>query len=238
MIHQKTIVLIIPAHNEAASIARVLQRVPGQVDRIVVVDNGSKDPTGEIARACGAQVVRENRLGYGQACLAGIEFLTNDPPDIVAFADGDGSDNQGALAELLVPLIEEGLDMVLAKRIPQTFRALSFQQKMGNGLATRLMGFFWGFVYTDLGPMRALPWKALQKLNMQDRNFGWTIEMQIKALQQGYRIREIPIPYFRRFAGKSKISRTFSGVLSAGTKILWIVFREAWKDRRRIFNRR
>ncbi|MFH0725481.1 MAG: glycosyltransferase family 2 protein [Pseudomonadota bacterium] len=237
MIQQKTIALIIPARNEADSITRVLQRVPRQVDRIIVVDNGSEDGTGEIARAGGAQVVREKRPGYGQACLAGIDVLAQNPPDIVAFADGDGSDNHGVLCDLLIPLIKEGRDMVLARRIPQTPRALSFQQKMGNGLAARLMRFFWGGDFTDLGPMRALTWKALQKLNMQDINFGWTIEMQIKALQQDYRIREIPVLYLPRFAGKSKISRTFSGVISAGTKILWIVFREAWKDRRRLINR-
>ena len=237
MLHQKSIALIIPAHNEAESIARVLKKVPGQVDLIVVVDNGSSDGTGEIARRNGARVVRENRLGYGRACLTGMTTLKRNPPDIVAFADGDGSDNHAALPQLLVPLIEDGLDMVLARRIPRTPDALSFQQKAGNKLAARLMGLFWGGDYTDLGPMRVLSWKALQKLDMQDRDFGWTIEMQIKALQHHFHTREIPVFYLPRFAGRSKVSRRFSGVVSAGTKILWVVFREAWKDRYNIFNR-
>ena len=217
MIHQQTIALIIPARNEAAAIGQVLQRVPEVVDRVVVVDNGSQDNTGEIATACGAQVIRENRPGYGQACLSGIESIKNHPPDIVAFADGDGSDNHQALVDLMIPLIEEKLDMVLTRRIAQCPEALSLQQKIGNRLATTLMNFFWGGGYTDLGPMRALTWQALQTLKMKDRNFGWTIEMQIKALQHGFRIREIPVPYLPRFAGKSKISRTVSGVILAGT---------------------
>lgn len=227
MIDHRTISLIIPAHNEAESIIRVIRAVPDEVDRILVVDNGSTDGTGDKARAAGAEVVREDCLGYGTACLAGIEALKANPPDIVAFADGDGSDNHAFLGDLLRPLIRDTLDLVLARRVPTCPGALSLQQQLGNGLAVRLIRLIWGGAYTDLGPMRALPWTALQKLDMQDRNYGWTIEMQIKALQLGFCMREIPVAYLPRLAGKSKISRTLSGVFSAGRKILWIVFREA-----------
>ena len=237
MIDYRSIALIIPAHNEVESITRVIEAVPDEVDRILVVDNGSSDGTGDRARVAGAEVVREDRLGYGTACLAGIDALKEDPPDIVAFADGDGSDNHAFLGDLLRPLIRDTLDLVLARRIPACHRALTLQQRLGNGLAVGLIRLLWGGAYTDLGPMRALPWKALQKLDMRDRNFGWTIEMQIKALQLGFGIREIPVAYLPRLAGKSKISRTLSGVLSAGGKILWIVFREAWRDRRMILKR-
>lgn len=238
MIHRHRIALIIPAHNEAESISRVLDHIPKSVDQVIVVDNGSTDGTGDIARAVGAHVVRENRLGYGQACLSGIDRLRNDPPAIVAFADGDGSDNHAALNEVLMPLIRDKLDLVLAKRIPKNRTALSLQQRLGNRLATFLIGLLWGFYYQDLGPMRAVRWEALQKLDMRDRNYGWTIEMQIKALQHHLRVREIPVAYLPRLAGKSKISRTFGGVIKAGGKILWIVAREAWMDRNCIMGTR
>ncbi len=237
MIDRRTVALIIPAHNEAESISRVITAVPDGVDRILVVDNGSNDGTGDRARVAGAEVVREDRLGYGTACLAGIDALKENPPDIVAFADGDGSDNHAFLGDLLGPLIRDRLDLVLARRVPTCPAALTLQQRLGNGLTVRLIRLLWGGAYTDLGPMRALPWTALQKLDMEDRNFGWTIEMQIKALQLGFRIREIPVAYLPRLAGKSKISRTLPGVLSAGRKILWIVFREAWRDRHMVFKR-
>ncbi len=237
MIDYRTIALIIPAHNEVESITRVIEAVPHEVDRILVVDNGSSDGTGHRARAAGAEVVREDRLGYGTACLAGIDALKENPPDIVAFADGDGSDNHAFLGDLLRPLIRDTLDLVLARRVPTCPGALSLQQRLGNGLAVGLIRLLWGGAYTDLGPMRVLTWTALKKLDMRDRNFGWTIEMQIRALQLGFDIREIPVVYLPRLAGKSKISRTLSGVLSAGRKILWIVFREAWRDRRMILKR-
>jgi glycosyltransferase involved in cell wall biosynthesis len=231
MLDRHRIALIIPARNEAASISRVLRDIPDVVDHIIVVDNGSTDGTGDIARAAGVEVIRENRPGYGRACLSGIDSLRHNPPAIVAFADGDGSDNHATLTELLLPMIRDGLDLVLARRIPQNRAALSFQQRLGNRLATLLVGFFWGGDFRDLGPMRAIRWEALRKLDMCDRNYGWTIEMQIKALQYRLRIREIPLPYLPRLAGKSKISRTFGGVIKAGGKILWTVAREAWRDR-------
>ena len=238
MVKHHRIALIIPAHNEAESIRQVLGNIPEEVDQVIVVDNGSTDGTGDIARAIGVHVVRENRLGYGQACLSGINSLRLDPPEILAFADGDGSDNHAALTELLIPLIRDGLDLVLAQRNPKNRTALSLQQRLGNRLATSLIGFFWGFYYQDLGPMRTLRWETLQKLNMCDSNYGWTIEMQIRALQHRLKVREIPVLYLPRRAGKSKISRTVGGVIKAGGKILWIVAREAWMDRRFIMNRK
>lgn len=234
MIDRHRIALIIPARNEAASILRVLRNIPEAVDHILVVDNGSTDGTGDIARAAGVAVIRENRPGYGRACLSGIDTLRHNPPAIVAFADGDGSDNHATLTELLTPLVRDGLDLVLARRVPQNRAALSLQQRIGNRLATFLVGFFWGGDFRDLGPMRAIRWEALRILDMRDRNYGWTIEMQIKALQHRLRVREIPLPYLPRLAGKSKISRTFGGVIKAGGKILWTVAREAWRDRRAI----
>ncbi len=237
MIQRRRIALIIPARNEAESISRVVEAIPETVDRVIVVDNGSTDGTGDLARAAGAHVIREDRPGYGQACLAGIDQLREDPPDIVAFADGDGSDNHGALNDLLIPMIRDNLDLALARRVPLNRAALSLQQRFGNGLATFLIGLFWGFGYQDLGPMRAVRWAALESMEMRDRNYGWTIEMQIKAIHRRFHIREIPVTYLPRLAGKSKISRTFSGVVKAGCKILWIVVREAWTDRRSILVR-
>ena len=229
--------LIIPARNEAESITRVLEAIPETVDCVIVVDNGSTDGTGDLARAAGALVIREDRPGYGQACLAGIDQLREYPPEIVAFADGDGSDNHGSLNDLLIQMIRDNLDLALARRVPRNRAALSLQQRLGNSLATFLIGLFWGGDYQDLGPMRAVRWAVLEKLDMRDRNYGWTIEMQIKAIQRRFHIREVPVTYLPRLAGKSKISRTFSGVVKAGGKILWIVAREAWRDRRSILER-
>ncbi|MCK9173342.1 MAG: glycosyltransferase family 2 protein [Desulfuromonas sp.] len=228
------IALIIPAHNEAESLPTVLRRVPSCISQVLVVDNGSTDDTGVLARAGGARVVREERLGYGSACLAGIAALQGEPPELVAFADADGSDNHPQLQLLAQTLAEENLDLVLAQRVPKNRAALSLQQRFGNGLATWLISLLWGGNYQDLGPMRLIRWSALQDLQMRDAGYGWTIEMQIKALQQGLRVREIPLLYLPRLAGQSKISRTLRGVVRAGSTILWIVAREAWRDRRQI----
>ena len=220
----KTVSLVIPARNEALALPAVLKSV--QVDRIVVVDNGSTDDTPRVAKECGAEVVSEPRAGYGRACLAGLAAQEPDPPDIVAFADADGSDDLCRLFELLDPLVDSEAELALAMRIPVESEALSPQQRFGNWLATRLILLFWGHNYKDLGPMRAITWNGLNELGMRDPNFGWTIEMQVKAVQKGLRVKEIPIPYLRRKAGQSKVSGTLTGSLRAGIKILWIIGRE------------
>ncbi|MBN2645823.1 MAG: glycosyltransferase family 2 protein [Desulfuromonadaceae bacterium] len=229
--------LIIPVHNEAESLPTVLRRIPDCIDEIIVVDNGSSDGSGDIARNLGARVVREERLGYGQACLAGLAILRENPPQQVAFADGDGSDNHRQLQLLIETLEREQADLVLAQRVPKNREALSIQQRFGNGLATFLISLLWGGSYQDLGPMRVIRWQALEQLGMRDRSFGWTIEMQIRALQHNLRFCEVPLLYLPRLAGRSKISRTLKGVLNAGGKILWIIAREAWADRAQILRR-
>jgi hypothetical protein len=227
------IVLIIPARNEALSLPAVLAAIPEEVVRVVVVDNGSTDATAAVALAHGAEVVHEPFPGYGSACLAGIAALAEAPPAIVAFADGDGSDGVENLATLLRPLLAGEADLALAQRVPVARQALSPQQRFGNRLATRLIRLFWGHDYHDLGPMRAITWQALQQLQMSDRTFGWTVEMQIRALQAGLRVVERPLPYHVRTAGESKISRTVTGVVRAGTKILWVISRELWRGEQR-----
>ena len=225
------IVLIIPARNEALSLPTVLARVPAMVTRVVVVNNGSTDGTAAIARAGGAEVVHEPFPGYGSACLAGIAALSVRPPTIVAFADADGSDGVENLPTLLRPLLADEADLALARRVPVASRALSPQQRFGNWLATRLIRIIWGHGYHDLGPMRVVTWEALQRLAMTDHSFGWTVEMQIRALHAQLRVTEIPLPYHVRIAGESKISRTVTGVIKAGVKILWVIGREAYRGR-------
>lgn len=232
------ICLIIPAYNEAESLPTVLATIPDCITSVIVVDNGSTDGTGKLAEKLGARVVREPQRGYGQACLAGIAELQNNPPDLVAFADADGSDNHPELEKLIITLQHDNLDLVLAQRIPKTRAALSPQQRFGNRLATSLVRLIWRNNFRDLGPMRVIRWQALMALKMADTNFGWTVEMQVKAAQQRLRWKEIPVTYLPRYAGQSKISRTFSGVIQAGTKILWIVAREAWRDRYNVLSLR
>ena len=227
MYQGKIISLIMPARNEALALPRVLTEIPSEIDQVLIVDNGSTDDTARIGRLCGAKVVSESIAGYGRACLTGIRALEENPPDIVAFADADGSDDLSRLPELLATLVNGQADFVLARRIPSEPDAMSIQQRFGNKLATLLIYMFWGHLYRDLGPMRAIPWGSLKKLRMGDQNYGWTVEMQIRALKSGLRIREHPLPYRRRAAGLSKVSRTISGAMRAGTKILSVIFREA-----------
>src|SRR3972149_3665601 len=176
MYHGKSIALLSPARNEALSLPRVLRAVPSQIDRVVVIDNGSTDATAFIAQEHGASVVRVSEAGYGRACLAGIAFLRSNPPDIVAFADGDGSDDVSRLLELIDHMTTKSADLVMEKRIPVYPEAISPQQRFGNYLATTLIRLIWRHGFADLGPMRAIAWEALQKLDMCDQNFGWTIE--------------------------------------------------------------
>lgn len=220
------IALIIPAQNEEAALPGVLTRLPGQINRIIVVDNGSTDRTADVAARHGAQVVYEPVAGYGRACLAGLASLEKNPPDIVAFVDADGSDELSCLSDLIDPVVAGEADLALGCRIPVVTAALTFQQRFGHLLATCLIRLFWKHRFRDLGPMRVISWETLNKLNMADQAFGWTVEMQVRALKQGLRIREMDVPYYQRAAGKSKISRTVSGTVMAGSTILWVIGRE------------
>ena len=220
------IALIIPARNEELSLPGVLRNVPYEIKRVVVVDNGSTDATAQVAVEFGARVVTEPVAGYGRACLAGLAYLRNDPPDIVAFVDADGSDELSRLSDLIAPVASGEQDLVLGRRIPVVSAALSFQQRFGHLLATGLIRLFWKHRYGDLGPMRVIRWADLERLAMTDQAFGWTVEMQVRAIKHGLRIREIDVPYHQRTAGKSKISRTMTGTVKAGSTILWVIGRE------------
>ena len=213
-----TIALLIPARNEATALPAVLGNIPPLVDSVVVIDNGSTDATARVAESHGAQVVSETNPGYGRACLAGMEALKYNPPDIVAFADADGSDDLSRLSELIDPLVKKYADLVIERRMPAESDALSQQQRFGNWLATTLIRLFWGHAFQDLGPMRAMRWESLQNLDMKDRDFGWTVEMQIKAVKTGLIIIEVPLPYMKRSAGVSKISRTIKGAITSRNK--------------------
>lgn len=217
---------IIPALDEEDAIGKVVAAVPGWVDAIVVVDNGSRDRTAEQARAAGAVVVAERERGYGAACLAGMAALPE--VDIVVFVDGDYSDFPEDMHMLVDPIAAGGIDMVIGSRVAGDVErgALTPQQRFGNWLATRLIRGIWGVAYSDLGPFRAIRKSGLDRLAMADRTFGWTVEMQIKAARLGMRSIEVPARYRRRI-GVSKISGTVRGTVLAGTKILAIIGREA-----------
>jgi glycosyltransferase involved in cell wall biosynthesis len=220
------IAVIIPVLDEEESIGKVLRDIPDGVRQVVVVDNGSRDRTAEVAREMGALVVCEPRRGYGQACLTGIAHLDN--PDIVVFLDGDYSDHPEEMPALVAPLVAGEADMVIGSRIlgERERGALLPQARFGNWLSTLLIRLIFGVSFTDLGPFRALRYDALRRLAMQDRDFGWTVEMQVKAARLGLRWVEVPVRYRRRI-GVSKITGTLSGTLRAGHKILWTIFRYA-----------
>lgn len=215
--------VIIPVLNEEGAIANVINDIPKSlVQEIVVVDNGCTDRTVEIALEHGAKVITEPRRGYGSACLAGIAAV--DAPDIVVFLDGDYSDDPTEMPLLVQPIREGLAEFVIGTRIPSEKGALLPQAQFGNRLATYLMGMFFGVQYTDLGPFRAICYQQLQALGMKDKDFGWTIEMQLKAAKMGMSVREVPVSYRKRI-GTSKISGTFVGSVRAGVKILATLFR-------------
>ena len=222
--------VIIPALNEAAAIGRVLAAIPEWVDEVLVVDNGSTDATATVARKQGARVIWEPQRGYGAACLAGIKALTT--PDIVVFLDGDYSDHPEEMDRLVDPLVRNNADLVIGSRVMGQRQpgALTPQARFGNWLACLLIRLIWQVRYSDLGPFRAIGFPALQLLNMQDRDYGWTVEMQIKAAARRLRILEVPVSYRPR-VGQSKISGTLRGVLGAGTKILATIGKEALRSR-------
>ena len=224
-----TTLVIIPAFNEARAIGRVVGDIPDRlVDEVVVVNNASTDETEDNARAAGATVLREGRQGYGYACLRGIEYAKARQPDIVVFLDGDYSDHPEEMTRLVGPIGRDEADFVVGSRIRGDAEpgALLPQAQVGNRLACTLMRQIWGATYTDLGPFRAIRFRDLLALDMQDTTFGWTIEMQIKAAEAGLRTREVPVSYRRR-VGVSKITGTVTGTIQASAKILWTIGRMA-----------
>ena len=228
---RSTVDVVIPAFNEEQSLPRVLADLPRSlVRRVVVVDNNSSDATEKVAGEGGAMVVFEGVPGYGSACLAGLEHLRlNDPPDIVVFVDADYSDHPDELPRLVTPILEDRADLVIGSRIlgQRERRALLPQARAGNAVACTLIRLLYRHRYTDLGPFRAVRWHLLEQLSMSDPDFGWTAEMQVKALRHGLRVVEVPVSYRRRIGG-SKITGTLRGTILAGYKILWTVFRYSW----------
>lgn len=218
--------VIIPAFNEEKSIGLVLSDLPQEVDEVIVIDNGSTDETAAEAEKGGATVLYEPRKGYGFACLAGIEHLKPkaNQGDIVVFLDGDYSDYPEELTALITPIQLQKALFVLGTRVtPQLEKgALTPQQRFGNALATKLMKWIYRSTFTDLGPFRAIEWKTLMQLNMNDKTYGWTVEMQLKVLKKAIPYLEVPVRYRPRI-GVSKVSGTVKGTLMAGYKILsWI----------------
>ncbi|NLF71113.1 MAG: glycosyltransferase family 2 protein [Candidatus Anammoximicrobium sp.] len=229
------VTVIIPALNEEASLPLVLADLPA-VGQTIVVDNGSSDATAEVAARCGATVVQEPQRGYGAACLRGLAAVDDGirqgapPPRAIVFLDGDYSDHPELLPQLAAPVLQDRADLVLGSRLTGRREpgAMPAQSVFGNRLACFLMRRLFGATYTDLGPFRAIGYGPLCRLAMTDRDYGWTIEMQIKAVRAGLRICEIPVPYRRR-VGRSKISGTVAGSIRAGGKILWTIAKYGWR---------
>ena len=218
------IVVIIPALNEENSISKVVNSIPNIVDEIIVINNGSDDSTAIKASISGAKVIHEYRKGYGYACLKGIDYLNKNPPDIVVFLDGDYSDYPEDLEAIIKPILEKNMQFVIGARVKflREKGALTPQQIFGNTLACLLMRLLYKANFTDLGPFRAIGWKNLVALEMSDKTYGWTIEMQLKVLRRKIKYIEVPVRYRKRI-GYSKVSGTVKGTIMAGYKILtWI----------------
>ena len=227
-----TVSVVIPVFNERDSLPLVVGDIPaGLVSEIVVVDNASTDGTNLVAQRLPVRLIREERRGYGSACLAGVAAIRPDPPDVLVFLDGDYSDHPEEMP-LLLNAIEAGADLVIGSRAlgRSEAGALLPQARFGNRLACLLILLFYGHRYTDLGPFRAVRWNAYERLGMEDTNFGWTCEMQVKALRKGLKVAEVPVSYRRR-VGVSKITGTVSGTLRAGYKILWTIARYGFGSR-------
>lgn len=219
------VAVVIPALNEEISLPGVLDSLPDAV-RVVVADNGSTDRTAEVAQLGGAEVVTEGTRGYGSAVLAGIHHLASDPPQVLAILDADHADRPELLPRLTAPILANEADLVLSDRSRTAAPgALSPPQVFGNALATTLMWAVSGHPFADMGPFRAIRWTSLIALDMRDPTWGWNVEMQLKAVQRGLRIREIALPYGTRRGGKSKISGDIRGIARAGSRILWAVGR-------------
>jgi glycosyltransferase involved in cell wall biosynthesis len=226
--------VIIPAYNEEKSIGKVIDDLPRDIiSEIIVVNNNSIDNTGKVAAEAGATVLFERIKGYGAACLKGIEYLKEKNCDIVVFLDGDYSDYPEEIIELLKPIENNQYDFVLGSRVlgKREKSSLPIQSRSGSVVAGFLMKLFWHIKYTDLGPFRAIRFDKLIELNMKDKWFGWTVEMQIKAAKKKYRILEIPVSYRKRI-GKSKVTGTLKGTFMASLIILKIIFSEFIKGKK------
>jgi glycosyltransferase involved in cell wall biosynthesis len=220
--------VIIPAFNEEKSIVKVIGDIPKLVRHVVVANNNSTDRTAEVAMEVGAQVVFEPQKGYGKACLTAMDWIKRQDvqPDILVFLDGDYSDYPEELEDLIAPILADKADLVIGSRSmgQREVGSMTFPQVFGNGLATLLMRWMYGARFSDLGPFRAISWSKLLALGMVDQNFGWTIEMQIKAHQAKLRYLEVPVTYRKRI-GVSKVSGTVKGVIGAGYKIIFTIFK-------------
>jgi glycosyltransferase involved in cell wall biosynthesis len=225
------IVVLIPAFNEEKSIGKVIDEIPKEwISEIIVCNNNSNDDTEKVALSHGATVVNQPLPGYGNACLKGIEYLKkkSQKPDIVVFIDGDYSDFPSEMPTIFLPIIEKGYDMIVGSRKlgNKEKGSITPQQIFGNWLATTLVRWIYGYHFTDLGPFRAIRWDKLLAINMVDKNYGWTVEMQIKAARYELRCTEVPVSYRQRI-GVSKVSGTVKGSIMAGYKILLLIFRYA-----------
>jgi len=228
---QKNIKVIIPAFNEENAVGKVVMELPKDwISEVIVVNNNSTDSTSEKAAAAGATVLEEPLQGYGRACLKGIEYLKNcgDTPDIVVFIDADYSDYPNELPLLVSPIVNQNIDMVIGSRElgNREVGSMTVPQIFGNWLATTLIRLFYGVRYTDLGPFRAIKYDALIALDMQDKTYGWTVEMQVKAAKQKMKTTEVAVNYKKRI-GDSKISGTIKGTILAGYKIITTIFKYA-----------
>ncbi len=223
--------VIIPALNEEESIGKVIDDLPMDlVHEVIVVDNGSDDDTAKVACKHGAAVLFEPAKGYGSACAKGVNYLSD--ADIVVFLDGDYSDHPEEMKSLVEPILEGHADLVIGSRVPEKRESdsMTIQQVFGNWLATLLINILFGHRYKDLGPFRAIRYNKLQAMDMKDRTFGWTVEMQVKALLYELSVKEVPVSYRKRI-GKSKISGTIVGTFRAGWMILYTIFKYAVLER-------
>lgn len=224
--------VIIPAYNEEESIDKVIYNIPPIVKEIIVVNNNSTDNTQSAAKTAGATVINEPKRGYGYACLCGMNYISlqETKPDIIVFLDGDYSDYPQQLSQLVAPIIEKDIDLVIGARVRALREkgAMTYPQKFGNWLATKLMKLFFGARFTDLGPFRAIKYSKLLALHMEDKTYGWTVEMQLKAVKQKYSYVEVPMKYRNRI-GVSKVSGTLKGAIFAGIKILTWIFKYSLK---------
>ena len=233
MTTERIIKVIIPAYNEEDSIANVVNDIPNIVDEVVVVSNNSTDNTEENAAKAGATVLKEPRRGYGYACLKGMDYIASQKtkPDIIVFLDGDYSDYPEQLTHVVAPILSDNIDFVIGARVKELRESGSMtpQQVFGNWLATFLMKLFFRARFTDLGPFRAIKYNKLLGLNMEDKTYGWTVEMQLKALKQRLSYVEVPMKYRNRI-GVSKVSGTVKGSILAGVKILGWIFKYSFKS--------